>query len=138
MPSVFYGEQDGPRVIGLSNDLTQVTEISTEDVLLTVEYHEVWPAGSAGDAVLRELTPIVRTNNGATYRVTPIVDGVRQTPQEFTVVGAAIQPQSVYPTNTDQVRGSRFGVLVEQLSPRTGDFEVIDVGYAIAVLRRTP
>lgn len=138
MPNLFYGEADGARVIALSNDLTQVTEDGTEEVLMAVEYHELWPAGSAGDVILRELTPIVRTNNGATYRVTPIVDGVVQTPQAVTVTGAVTQPASIYPLNSDTVRGSRISALVEQVEPRTGDFELIDVGYALVVIRRTP
>ncbi len=135
---MYYGEAEGPRVIALTGDLTQVTADDTEDVLLSVEYHSVWPAGAAGDVILRELSPVVRTNNGATYRVTPIVDDVRQTAVEITVVGAVTQPTAVYPSNTDQVRGSRIGCLIEQLAPRTGDFEVIDCGWAAIILRRTP
>lgn len=138
MPSVYYGEASGPRVIALSNDLTQVTASGTEDVLLSVEWHPMYPAGSAGESILRELTPIVRCNNGATYRVTPIVDDVRQTPQTVVVVGAVTQATGVYPTNTDQVRGSRFAVLIEQVAPRTGDFEVIDCGFALLTLRTSP
>lgn len=137
-PTVFYGELDGPRVIALSNDLTQVTADGTEDVLLLVEWHPMWPAGSAGDSILRELTPIVRTNNGATYRVTPIVDGIPQTPQTVVVTGAATRPAAVYPTNSDTVRGTQFAVIIEQVAPRTGDFEVIDCGFALLTLRSSP
>ena len=137
MSGLFYGEV-GSRVIAFTDDLTQVTGESTEDVLLEVEYHSIFPAGAAGDVILRELTPIVSTDNGATYRVTPVVDGVRQTPQEVVVVGAVTQPASVYPTNTDTVRGSRISAVIEQVAPRTGSFAVEDCGFAIAVLRRTP
>lgn len=138
MPTIYYGEADGPRVVALSNDLTQVTADGTEDVLMSVEWHPTWVAGSAGEAILRELTPVVRCSNGASYRVTPIVDEVVQTPQTVTVTGAVTAPASIYPTNTDQVRGSRFSVLIEQIEPRTGDFEVIDTGYTVVVIRRTP
>lgn len=137
-PTLFYGEAAGARVIALSGDLTQVTVDGTEDVLLGVQWHDWWVAGSAGDAILREMTAIVKTNNGATYTVTPYVDGVPQTTQTVVVTGAVTQPTAVYPLNTDTVRGSRFAVLVQQVAPRTGDFEIIDVGIAYYPLRRTP
>lgn len=138
MPTVYYGEAAGPRVIALTTDVQQVTAEGTEDVLLSVLFHSLWPAGSAGDVILRELTPVVRTNNGAVYDVTPLIDDVPQTTQRVTVVGAVTQPTPVYPTNDDVVRGSRIGVRIDQVSPRVGDFELIDVGYTIVVLRRSP
>lgn len=137
IPTLFYGEV-GSRVMAFSDELTQVTALSTESVLLTVQYHPLWIAGAAGEFVLRELTPIVRFSNGCTFDVTPYVDDEPQTTQRVALAGAGTVPSSIYPSNSDRVRGSRLGVLVQQVGPRTGDFEVVDVGYAVIVLRRSP
>lgn len=137
-PTLYYGEFNGPRIIALTDDLTQVTADSTEDVLLAVYYHDLWLEGSAGDFILRELTPVVRITNGGVFDITYYLDEVPQGTQRITLQGSGTIPTKVYPSNADQVRGSRLSVLIEQVAPRTGDFEVVDVGYGVLELRKSP
>lgn len=139
MSTVVYAGGDGlGRVLRWSDDLTQTTDASTEDVLFDIETQDAWPAGTAGDFVLREVALTLKTDNGVTLDVLTKVDDVINPTQSVTLIGAGVQTVQVWPANTDTVRGARLRMRLTQTAPNTGRVEVMDLSYTAALIRESP
>jgi hypothetical protein len=131
---LYLGEAAGGRIIRVGGAaLTQIKTSGTEDVLLDVQTWDMVPMGAAGDVVFRQIIATVRYTNGFSIKITPYIDGVALTPQNFSGAGADTFPCQAYVAR----RGARLAVRVQQLT-RLGDLELVDITAAFQPIRQVP
>lgn len=131
---VFLGESNGGRIIRLAGaPLTQIKTVGSEDVLLDVETWDLVPMGEAGDCVFRMVVVTVKYSNGFSIRVTPKVDDVPLTTQDFSLQGSGTFPCEAFVA----ARGAKLSARVQQLT-RTGDLELVNIKAAFKPMREVP
>lgn len=131
---VFLGESNGGRIIRLAGAaLTQIKTGGSEDVLLDVETWDLVPMGEAGDCLFRMLVVTVKYSNGFSIRVTPKVDDVALTPQDFSLQGSGTFACEAFVKS----RGAKLSTRVQQLT-RSGDLELVNIKAAFKPMREVP
>lgn len=135
MPGYLYaGESDGGRIVRFTAaKLTQITTAGTESVLPSIETWDIQPLGPSGDCVFRSIVVTVLYDNGFSIAVTPYVDDVALSTQNFSASGSGKMDCQAWV----KARGSRCHVHVDGLA-RTGgvSIEVADGFYV--PMRRLP
>lgn len=130
---LYVGETAGGRILRYGTGLTHVTDAGTEAVLMDAETWDAIPAGEVGDVVFRGVSATVKVSNGYSVRVTPYVDGVALTPQDFSGSGAGVFDVQAYVAE----RGNRAKATIAQLT-RNGDFELLSLEVESRTIRSTP
>lgn len=89
--------------------------------------------GEVGDVYFRSIDVSGIMTNGLSLGITPIIDGVAQTEQTFSLTGSGEWQCQAFIS----VRGTRISAIVRTLS-RLGDVEIHQVACAFVPLRRVP
>jgi hypothetical protein len=89
--------------------------------------------GEVGDVYFRSIDVSGIMSNGLSIGITPIIDGVAQTEQTFSLAGSGeFQCQAFIAT-----RGTRIAATVRTIS-RSGDVELHQIACGFVPIRRTP
>lgn len=128
---VYAGAADSGRVIRLGSPVfTQITSAGTAAVLAEWETWDEYPMGPNGEAIFRGFAVRFRCTDGYNIRVTPSVDGVALTAQDFS---GSLDGQG-YAEAWFTARGTYASCHVA-LNARQGYFELIDIQAIYVPLR---
>ena len=126
---LYYGEASGPRILAANQGITQ----SDTDYQADLTTWDIVPAGEVGDVMFRSVDVSGTMTNGLSLGITPIVDGVNQSEQAFSLSGSGEWQAQAFIAK----RGTRIAARVRTLS-RSGDVEIHNISCAFKVLRRVP
>lgn len=135
MPFLYVGETAGARILRYGVGFTQVGDPYQGDV----QTWEIRPGGPTGDCVFRTADVTLRHASGYSVRVTPIVDGLALTPQDFSggpPPGAQLDEVVILQADIGG-RGNALAVHVETLAI-LGETEIVDVQWSGDVIRTSP
>lgn len=136
--SLFLGEAQGARIIRTNVGVTDITADGVADVLLEVETHDLYPAGETADLIFRSVDLAVRSDQGYSVDVTPVVDGVALGTQSFNAPAPVAGTDGVAEAQAFiAARGTRLAVQITQ-THAAGDVEVLDASAAWQLIRQTP
>jgi len=127
--TLFLCETAGARIFATNIGISQVgTEYQADFTTW-----DIAPMGEVGDVLFRSVDLTGTMTNGASLGITPIVDGVNQTEQQFSLTGSGEWSAQAFLSK----RGTRLAARVRTLS-RGGDLEVHNVTAAYVPVRRVP
>lgn len=127
--SLYLCESSGARIFLANQGISQ--QGTNYQASLTT--WDVAPMGEVGDVYFRSIDVSGIMTNGLSLGITPIVDGVAQTEQTFSLTGSGEWQCQAFIS----VRGTRISAIVRTLS-RAGDVEIHQVACAFVPLRRVP
>lgn len=130
---LYVGETSGGRILRYGTGLSHVTDAGTTPVLMEAETWDAIPAGEVGDVVFRGVSATIKVTNGYSVRLTPYVDGVALTAQDFSGSGAGVFDVQAFIAE----RGNRAKAVFEQLA-RTGDLELMSLEVESKTIRMSP
>lgn len=126
---LYLAESSGARILQYG---TGITRVGT-DYQLDVTTWDVSPMGEVGDVLGRSIDVVGTSDAGYALGVTPIVDDVSLTEQQFTSSATGLfQVQAYFAT-----RGSNFRARVRTLS-KAGSVELRNIGLSYVPIRSTP
>lgn len=131
---VYAGATNSGRIIRLGAPvLTQITDAGTEAPLSDFKTWPYFPAGPSGIVTFRLLSVTLWSSAGYNVRVTPIVDDVELSAQDFS---SATTGQVVIPAWFAS-RGRSVACRVQELT-RLGELKLIDIQIGFRIIRATP
>jgi hypothetical protein len=135
MGFLYVGEAAGARILRYGLGFSQIGDAYQLDV-------ETWPmrpAGDVGDVVFRTIDVLLRHTTGYDVDVTPIVDGIAQSPQSFSggAPAGGLQEEVVPIQAYVGMRGNAIAARVTSRSV-VGETDLVDVNASFAVVRLTP
>lgn len=135
MPYLYLGEAAGPRILRYGVGFTQIGDPYQGELLTW----DAAPGGPTGDCVFRTIDVILRHTLGYNIQITPIVDGIALTPEQFNggpPPGALLE--EVVRLQADVgMRGCMIAARVETLA-LLGDIEIVDMQWSGDVIRASP
>lgn len=131
---VYAGAADSGRIIRLGAPvLTQITSAGSTAPLFDIRTWEHFPVGPGGVAIFRVFTVRFWSDAGYNLRVTPYIDGVALSTQDFSASTTGEVAIKAYIAQ----RGASASCRVQQLT-RLGNFELIDIQVGYFPLRAIP
>lgn len=122
-------EADGGRLLQWG---TGVTQVGDEYQLDVITWEDI-PLGVVGDNLFRSIDVSFKHTGAFVVGITPIIDGVDQSEQQFSASGSGITTCQAFVA----VRGARIAARIRTIS-RTGDLELEDVTHGSVPIRSHP
>lgn len=122
-------EAVGARLIGWGSGITQV---GTEYQMDVLTWEDI-PLGEVGDNLFRSIDVSFKHTGAFIVGITPIIDAVEQSEQQFSGSGAGITACQAFVA----VRGTRIAARVRTIS-RSGDLEIENISTASVPIRTNP
>lgn len=140
MSYVYFGQVDGPRILryGEGHQLVQ-GDGTLADYTARLELWALEPMGPVGDIVFRSIDLKLRHTLGYSVTVTPVVDGVADTPQTFSGGPAPGGEQEEYVELQAPItrRGSQVSAIVELDASYTVQ-DIVTISASGMPLRQVP
>jgi hypothetical protein len=111
---------------------TGPTQVGTEYQLDVITWEDL-PLGEVGDVLFRSIDVSFKHTGAFLVGITPIIDGIDQSEQQFSGSGAGITTCQAFVA----VRGSRVAARVRTIS-RSGDIELENISTASVGIRTNP
>jgi hypothetical protein len=122
-------ESSGGRLIQWG---TGVTQVGTEYQVDLLTWDDI-PLGEVGDNLFRSIDVSVKHTGAFVLGITPIIDGVEGTEQQFSGSGSAITTCQAFIAD----RGARISARIRTIS-RSGDIEIENISTSSVPIRATP
>jgi hypothetical protein len=136
---LYIGELTGARAIQVGLGTSDATSASTQDVLFDVTTHEMAPAGSSGDLVLRAIAVTLKHTAGYSIGITPYIDG-SPLEEQFFSRGAPDVGTDGMVTDAAYVRQrcTSCHARVRMTAASSGVVELVDIAAEGVILREQP
>jgi hypothetical protein len=126
---LVFCEAAGGRILQWGSGISQV---GTEYQLDCITWEDI-PLGEVGDCLFRSIDVSFKHTGSFVVGITPIIDGVDQTEQQFSGSGSGITACQAFIAT----RGTRIAARVRTIS-RSGTIELENISHAFVPIRVNP